>query len=144
MVPPTGNSAESIRSSGGFNIQRRLASVISGNQQGHTERPRHDPLLPVHTLTEPEGEVTDDLGTRLDRQVLVIVKLVAHRLGPGVLDHRPGVGLQAGHGASEVVVDLDNLLHRRRFPERRVDPLLDTENDALACSDLRTRTALDF
>jgi hypothetical protein len=35
---------------------------------------------------------------------------VALRSDSGVLDHAAGVGLEAGHGGTDVSVDLDNLL----------------------------------
>lgn len=52
-------------------------------------------------------------------------------LDPGVLDQVPRICLQPGHGAADVLVNLDDFLHRRRFEERRSDALLHPQDDAL-------------
>ena len=57
------------------------------------------------------------------------------RLHASVLDHGAGVGLETGHGASDVAVDLDNFLYGRGLEEGGGDALLDAEDDAAAGCD---------
>ncbi len=52
------------------------------------------------------------------------------RLDAGVLDHGSGVGLQTGHGTSDVTVYLDNLFDRGGFEESGGHPLFNSEDDA--------------
>lgn len=116
-------------------VQRRAVLVVSRDEQRNTERPTHDALLAVGTLAEPQREVADGLGAGLDPQALVVVEGVALALDAGVLDHAPGVGLQAGHGAADVAVDLDDLLDGRGLEQGGGDALLDPEDDTLVGGD---------
>ena len=50
----------------------------------------------------------------------------------GVLDHAAGVGLEPGHGAADVLVDLDDFFDRGGFEERGGDTLFNAEEDAVA------------
>ena len=52
-----------------------------------------------------------------------------------MLDHGTGVGLETRHGASDVAVDLNDLLYRRGLEKGGCDALLDTEDDAAAGCD---------
>ena len=54
-----------------------------------------------------------------------------------MLDHGPGVGLEARHGAAEVGVDFDNFFYGRGFEEGGSDTFFDTDYDTLAGCDLR-------
>lgn len=51
-----------------------------------------------------------------------------------VLDHGPGVGLQAGHGATNVTVDFDDFLDRGGFEEWTGYALFYADYDAIAGS----------
>lgn len=44
----------------------------------------------------------------------------------GMLDQVTSIGLQTGHGATNMLIDLDNLLHGGCFEEGGSDTLLDT------------------
>lgn len=57
---------------------------------------------------------------------------VVLRLYAGVLDHRAGVGLQAGHGTAYVAVDLDDLFDGGGLEESGGDALFDAQDDATA------------
>ena len=48
-----------------------------------------------------------------------------------MVDHRPRVRDETGHGAAEVAVNLHNLLDGGGYKERGLDALLDAEDDAL-------------
>lgn len=115
--------------------------IVAGDEEGNAKGSAHDGLLAVSTLAESKGEVTDGLGGALDAEGLVVVEGVALALDAGVLDHGAGVGLEAGHGAANVAVNLDNLLDRRRLEEGRGDALLDAEDDALGGGDADSRGA---
>lgn len=52
-----------------------------------------------------------------------------------MVDHCPRVGGEAGHGAAQVLVDLDNLFDAGRLEQRRLDALLDAEHDAVRRGD---------
>lgn len=122
-------------------VQARAILVVARNEQRDAKRPAHDALLAVGALAEPQGQVADGLGAGLDPQALVVVEGVALALDAGVLDHAPGVGLQAGHGAANVAVDLDNLLDGRGLEQGGGDALLDAEDDALVGGDADGRAA---
>lgn len=49
-----------------------------------------------------------------------------------MLDQGPAVGLQTGNGAANVLVNLDNLLHRAGLQQRARHSLLNTQYDTLA------------
>lgn len=104
--------------------------VVAGDEKGDAEGAAHDGLLAVGALAEAQGEVADGLGGRLDAEGLGIVEGVGLRLDAGVLDHGPRVGLQPGHGAADVPVDLDDLLDGRGLEEGGGDALLDAQDDA--------------
>ena len=53
-----------------------------------------------------------------------------------MLDHAAGVGLEAGHGAPDVAVNLDDLLDRRGFQQRGGDAFFDAQEDAFGGGDL--------
>jgi hypothetical protein len=52
-----------------------------------------------------------------------------------VFDHGAGIGLEARHGASDVAVNLDDLLDGRGLEERGSDALLNAKDDTLRCGD---------
>lgn len=56
------------------------------------------------------------------------------RLDARMLDHGPGVGLQAGHGAANVAVDFDDFLDRGGFEERTGYALFYADYHAIAGS----------
>lgn len=109
--------------------QLRSLLVKTSNQQSHTKWSAHDGLLSISTLAESQGKIANSLGAALNSQGLVVVEGVALRFDAGVLDHGTSVGLQTGHGAANVAIDLDNLLDGRGFEERGGYSLLDSEND---------------
>ncbi len=111
-------------------VQRRAVLVVAGDQQGDAEGAAHDALLAVGRLAEAQGQVADGLGAALDAQLLVVVEGVRLALDAGVLHHGPGVGLQPGHGAADVAVDLDDLFDRGGLEEGRGHALLDAEDHA--------------
>jgi len=94
------------------NSQARPFLIPPGNQQRHPKWPTHDTLLTLGTLAKPQGKITDTLRAALDSQRLAMVERVALSLYASVLDERPCVGLESGHGASDVAVDFDDLLDR--------------------------------
>lgn len=109
--------------------------VVTGNQKSYTERSAHDGLLSLSTLTEAQGQVTDGLGAALDAERLVVVEGMALGLDTGVLDHGACVSLEAGHGAADVAIDLDDLLYGGGLEEGGGDTLLDTEDNAFRGGD---------
>jgi hypothetical protein len=56
----------------------------------------------------------------------------------GVLDQVAGIGLEAGHGTTDMLINFNNLLDGRCFQQGRCDALLDTEDDTLRCSNLKS------
>jgi hypothetical protein len=98
-------------------IQTRPILIIARNQQRNAERPTHDALLALSTLTKPQRQIAYRLCAALDPKRLCIVEGVVLALDAGVLDHASCVGLQAGHGAADVAVDFDNLLDGGGFEE---------------------------
>lgn len=51
-----------------------------------------------------------------------------------MLDHGPGVGLQAGHGAADMAVDFDDFFNRGGFEERTGYALFYADYHAIAGS----------
>lgn len=121
--------------------QLRAVLIITSNQQRNTKRSAHDGLLTLSTLTEPQGQIADGLGAALDTEGLVVVEGVALALDAGVLDHGAGICLEAGHGAADVAVDLDNLFDGGGLEKGRCHALLDAEDHALGCGDADGRGA---
>ena len=115
--------------------------VVAGDEEGNAKGATHDGLLAVSTFAEAQGKVADGLSAALDTKGLVVVEGVRLALDTGVLDHGAGVGLETGHGATDVAVDLDNLLNRRRLEEGRGYALLDAEDYALRGGDADGRGA---
>ena len=64
------------------------------------------------------------------------MEAVVLTLNTGVFDHGASVGLQAGHGAADVGVYLDNLFNRRGLEEGGGNALFDAEEDAMRGGDL--------
>lgn len=121
-----------IEGTAGFGVvELGAVLVVASDQKGDTEGTAHDALLAIGALAEAQGEVADGLGAALDAQVLVVVEIVALALDAGVLDHAASVGLQPGHGAPDVAVDLDDLLDGRGLQQRRRHALLHAQDDAL-------------
>lgn len=110
--------------------QLRAIFIEAGNEEGNAKRSAHDGFLTISTFTETQGQVANGLGGALDAEGLVVVEGVTLALDAGVLNHGAGVGLQAGHGAANVAVNLDNLFDGRGFEEGRRHALLDAEDDA--------------
>jgi hypothetical protein len=52
-----------------------------------------------------------------------------------MVDHRAGVGRQAGHGASEMMVDLHDFLDGIGLEQGRLNAFLDCEDDAVGGAD---------
>jgi hypothetical protein len=107
-------------------VQLGTILVITGNQQCHAKRSAHDTLLAVRTLTKPQCQITDSLRAALDPEGLGEVEGVRLRFDTGVLDHAASVGLQARHGAANVLVNFDDLLDGRGLEQGRCHALLDT------------------
>lgn len=105
--------------------------VNTGNQQRNAERAGHNAFFSVRALSEPQGQVADGLGAALDAELLVEVERVGLGLDAGVLNHATGVRLEAGHGAAYVAVYFDDFFDGRGLEERRRNPLLDPEHDAV-------------
>lgn len=122
-------------------VQAWTILIIAGNQQRHAERTTHLRLSAVSGLAKAEGQVADGLRAALDPQGLGIVEGVRLALDAGVLNHAAGVGLQAAHGAADVPVDFDNLLHGGGLEQGGGHALLDTQDDALGCGNADGGTA---
>lgn len=137
-----GLGVEAVKGAAGLCVEQlRAVLVEAGNEQRDAKGPAHDGLLAVGTLAEAQGQVADGLRAALDAERLVVVEGVALALDARVLNHGPGVGLQARHGAANVAVDFDNLLDRRRLEQGGCDALLDAEDDALGGGDANRRGA---
>lgn len=54
-------------------------------------------------------------------------------LDAGVLDHVASVCLKARHRAPDMLVNLDDLLHRGRFKKGGCDPFLNTQDYTFRC-----------
>lgn len=134
-----------VESTGRFGVvQTGAILIVPRNQQCDTKGPAHDALLAIGRLAEAQGQVADGLGAGLDAQGLVVVEGVALALDAGVLDHAPGIGLQAAHGATDVAVDFDNLLDGGGLEQRGGHALLDTQHHAfVGCNANRGRAELD-
>ena len=116
----------------------------------------HGRFLLVCAFAEPECEVRDGLGHRLDLDRLIIgeevVLYAGHGHGresargkggcgakttthlgrhAGMLDHCPRVGGQAAHGATDVAINLHDLFDRVGLEQGGLGALLDGEDDAL-------------
>jgi hypothetical protein len=100
-----------------LNVQARPIFVIPRNQQCHTERSAHDALFSFCTLSESQRKIAYRLRAALDPQRLRIVESMILALYARVLDHAAGIGLQSGHGAANVAVNLYDLFHGRGFEE---------------------------
>ena len=53
----------------------------------------------------------------------------------GVIDHGPGVGCEARHGATDVGVDFDDFFDGGRFKKDGSDPFFDAEDNAFRGAD---------
>ena len=66
------------------------------------------------------------------------MEAVVLTLDAGMFNHGASVRLQAGHGAPDVGVYLDNLFDGGGFEEGRSYALLDTEKDSMRSGNLGT------
>lgn len=98
--------------------------VDSGNKESSTDTARpyslrpsayHHRVLILHTLSESQSQVADSLSNALHHNSLVISEGVVLRGYSGMVDHRPCVGCQAAHRASQVRVDFHDLFDGRGF-----------------------------
>jgi hypothetical protein len=120
------------------NLQLRAPIFIpSRNQERHTKRPTHDTLLSLRTLTEPQRQITNRLRTALHSKFLIVIESVVLGLDSCVFDHTSRIGLQAGHSATDVSVNLDNFLYAAGDEERGRHAFFDAEEDAVRGCDLR-------
>lgn len=85
--------------------------INSRNEECHTERPTHHRLLVVHTLSEPQRKIAHGLRHALHLDPLVVCEGVVLGRNARVVDHRTGVGGEAGHGAAEMGVDFHDLFN---------------------------------
>jgi hypothetical protein len=76
------------------------------------------------------------LCAALNTKRLVVVEGMVLGLYSGVLDHGPGVGLETGHGASDVGVDFDDLFDGGSFKEGRGDALLNSDDYSFSSGNL--------
>ena len=60
-----------------------------------------------------------------------------------MLDHGPGIGLEARHSTAEMGVNFDDFFHRGGFEEGGGHAFLDADYDTLACGDLGGMLAWD-
>lgn len=121
---------------GGVGVQLRPILINPRNQQCYPEWPAHDTLLPVRPLSESYCQVANTLGAALHPQRLVVMETVVLTLDAGMFDHGAGVGLETGHGAADMSVDLHDFLNRGGFEEGGGDAFFYAENDAGAGGDL--------
>ena len=89
----------------------------------------------MHTLSEPQSEITHRLRDALNLDPLVIHEGVVLGRDACVVDHSPGVRCQARHGAPQVVVDFHYFLYGAGFKQGRLDALFDGEDDAVRSAD---------
>lgn len=75
----------------------------------------HHSIFVLHTLSEPQGQVADSLSNALDFNLFVVGEGVVLRGYSSMVDHRPRVGCQTAHRASQVSVDFHDLLDGRGF-----------------------------
>lgn len=61
-------------------------------------------------------------------------------LDPGMFDQVTSIGLQTGHGAANMLVNLDDLFNGGRLEEGRGDTLLDAEDYTFRCRYLIMRS----
>lgn len=85
--------------------------VDAGDEEGDAERAAHHRVLIVHALAETECEVADCLRNALHFDPLVVGEGVVLGGDTGVVDDGACVGGKAGHGTSEMRVDLHDLLY---------------------------------
>lgn len=104
-------------------------------------RPHHERFIILNRLSEPQREVRDGLRAALHAYRLVICERMVLRRHPSMVDDRPSVGGEPGHGATDVRIDLHDLLDRGGLEELGRDALLDAENDTVGGSDADGRRA---
>lgn len=100
------------------NVQLRAVLIHTRDEQRNTKRSTHHRLLVVHTLAEPQSEVTHRLRGTFDFDALIVNEGVVLRGNACVVDHCPRVRDETRHGASEVAVNFHDLLNRGRHEER--------------------------
>lgn len=110
-------------------VQAGTVLVVPSNQKRHTKGPTHDRLTAISRLAETQGQVANGLGAALYPEGFGVVEGMGLALDAGVLNHAASIGLEAGHGAADVSVDLDDLLDGRGLQEGGCYALLDAEND---------------
>lgn len=116
-------------------VQARAVLVVSSNKKRNTKRPAHDRLAAVSRLAEAQSQIADGLGAALHPEGLGVVEGVRLALDTGVLNHAACVGLETGHGAADVLVDLDDLLDGGGLEEGGGYTLLDAEDDTFRGGD---------
>lgn len=114
-----------------IHLQLRTLLVNPSDEQSDTKRPTHQRLLVMYALAKPQRQITHRLRGALHLDALVVRERVVLRRDARMVDHRPCVRREPGHGAPEMRVYLHYLLDRARFEEGRLDALLDGEDDAL-------------
>ena len=119
----------------GKSIQLRAQLVNPRNEERDAEWPTHHRILVVHTLSEPQGKVTNGLSDTFHLDLLVVGEGMVLGRDSRVVNHGTGIGGEAGHGAAEVAVYLHDFLDGGRLEERGLDALLDAEDDAFGCTD---------
>jgi hypothetical protein len=121
---------------GPVDVQTRPVLIVTRNEERYAKRPAHNALLALCALAKPQRQVAYRLGAALHSQLLVVVEGVVLALDSCVLDHASCIGLQTRHGASNVAVNFDNLLHGARLEKGRGYALFYAENYTFARSDL--------
>lgn len=117
-----------------YHIQLWPLLVNARNQQRHSERPTHHSILIVHTLSEPQRQVTYRLRHTLHLDTFIIRESMVLRRYACVVDHGSCVCNESRHGASEVRVDLHYLLNRRGLKQWGLYTLLNGEDYTFLCA----------
>jgi hypothetical protein len=118
------------------NIQAGTILIISCNEKGDTKGTRHDTLFTLGTFSESQSQIANGLGTTLHPKRLVEVEGMVLTLDTRMFDHATRISLKTTHGTSDMTIDLDNLLNRRRLEEGGSNALFDTKDDTFASRDL--------
>src|SRR5438094_929265 len=99
--------------------------VHARDEQRRPER-THAAVLGVVLLV-----IANPLDEEVDPNLLAVRDLVDLRDEPGIVHEDPRIGHEAGGRRSDVLVNLKDLLNRRRFDEPRSDLLVGHQHDAV-------------
>src|SRR5881296_2623402 len=110
----------------GVRLEQMGPEVVHARDEQRRPERTHAAVLGVVLLV-----IANPLDEEVDPNLLAVRDLVDLRDEPGIVHEDPRIGHEAGGRRSDVLVNLKDLLNRRRFDEPRSDLLVGHQHDAV-------------